>query len=444
MKNNIHVRVMMVGLLCAPYAVMADTTSRFHMYVGESQFIKDSALSHVSVGSGDVLSVKEIENQGVLVTALKSGDTTLKLWSASGYKTIDTYVYPVNVNRILNDVRTFLKSYPEVSADIIGDKVVIQGKGLSVLSKGSIDKFLEGQDYVVNLTTLAGDRTAVDDKKMIYMDVKIMEISQGKNKNIGINWDDGMVGPKFAVMGDFKKSNAFVKGQAPEEFEIAGGQKRDVFQTYAGLTGMLMSRINLLQNQGFTKMIAQPVLSCKNGDKASFLSGGQIPYTAASATGTPSVEFKDYGIKLEVEPYLREDGTILAKVLAEVSDIDLSISVDGSPGILTRKTETNFAIKNGETMVLSGLVNKTKSHADDGVPLLSRIPILGYLFKNREKAQKQTELVFLVTPYTYDQPEKTTERVKDTLEKELDGESQLFLKAPQKEDQKTLLLKTGE
>jgi pilus assembly protein CpaC len=118
--------------------------------------------------------------------------------------------------------------------------------------------------------------------------------------------------------------------------------------------------------------------------------------------------------------------------------------VDGSPGILTRKTETNFAIKNGETMVLSGLVNKTKSHADDGVPLLSRIPILGYLFKNREKAQKQTELVFLVTPYTYDQPEKTTERVKDTLEKELDGESQLFLKAPQKEDQKALLLKTGE
>lgn len=444
MKNNrIQISVWMsMGLLLATSVAMAETASRFNMYVGESQFIKDNSISNVSVGSGDILSVKEVAQQGVLVTALKSGDTTLKLWSASGYKTIDTYVYPVNVNRILNDVRQFLKSYPDVSAEIIGDKVVVQAKGLSVLTKGSIDKFLEGQDHVVNLTTLAGDRAAVDDNKMIYMDVKIMEISQGNAKNLGVNWDDGMAGPKVALMGDLKKSQAFVKGLAPEEFGIGGGQKIDAFQTYAGLTGMLMSRINLLQNQGFTKMIAQPVLSCKNGDKASFLSGGQIPYTAASATGTPSVEFKDYGIKLEVEPYLREDGTILAKVMAEVSDIDLSISVDGSPGILTRKTETNFAIKNGETMVLSGLVNKTKSHAEDGVPWLSRIPVLGYLFKNHEKAQKQTELVFLVTPYTYDQPEKTTERVKDSLEKELSSEPQLFSNNPPRDLASTP--KTGE
>ena len=245
-------------------------------------------------------------------------------------------------------------------------------------------------------------------------------------------------------MGDFKKSNSFVKGLAPEELQIAGGQKHDVFQTYAGLTGVLMSRINLLQNQGFTKMIAQPVLSCKNGDKASFLSGGQIPYTAASATGTPSVEFKDYGIKLEVEPYLRDDGTILAKVMAEVSDIDLSISVDGSPGILTRKTDTHFAIKNGETMVLSGLVNKTKSNAEDGMPMLSRIPVLGHLFKNRENAQKQTELVFLVTPYSYDQPEKSKKQVTDTLENELASESQLFLKNSATQNQNALLLNTGE
>ena len=444
MKNNMIQTLVVIGLIFSSGFVNAETTHQFKMYVGESQFIQDTSMNHVSVGNGEILSIKEIAKQGVLVTALKSGDTTLKLWSASGYKTIDTYVYPVNINRILTDIKIFLKNYPDVSAEIIGDKVVVQAKGLSVLAKGHIDRFLAGQDHVVNLTTLADDRAAVDDHKMIYMDVKILEISQGKNKNIGINWDDGMVGPKLAVMGDFKKSNSFVKGLAPEELQIAGGHKHDVFQTYAGLTGVLMSRINLLQNQGFTKMIAQPVLSCKNGDKASFLSGGQIPYTAASATGTPSVEFKDYGIKLEVEPYLRDDGTILAKVMAEVSDIDLSISVDGSPGILTRKTDTHFAIKNGETMVLSGLVNKTKSNAEDGMPMLSRIPVLGHLFKNRENAQKQTELVFLVTPYSYDQPEKSKKQVADTLENELASESQLFLKNSPAQNQNALLLNTGE
>lgn len=157
----------------------------------------------------------------------------------------------------------------------------------------------------------------------------------------------------------------------------------------------------ILQENGTAKIIARPLLSSKNGGSATFLSGGQIPYQSAGATGTPSIEFKDYGIKLNINPTISNDG-IVAKILAEVSTIDPSVQISGVPGFLTRRTETEFVVGQGQTLVLSGLVSVEKNGGESAVPGLSKMPLLGNLFKSKSNRIKQNELVFFVTPYVYE------------------------------------------
>ncbi|MEG0489068.1 MAG: type II and III secretion system protein, partial [Acinetobacter sp.] len=119
------------------------------------------------------------------------------------------------------------------------------------------------------------------------------------------------------------------------------------------------------------------------------------------ATGTPSIEFKDYGIKLDISPTITNEG-IVAKILAEVSNIDQSVQISGMPGFLTRRTETEFVVEQGQTLVLSGLVAADISDTQSAVPGLGKIPLFGNLFKSKSKAKKQNELVFFVTPYVYE------------------------------------------
>ena len=93
---------------------------------------------------------------------------------------------------------------------------------------------------------------------------------------------------------------------------------------------------------------------------------------------------------------------IVAKILAEVSTIDQSVQVSGVPGFLTRRTETEFVVSQGQTLVLSGLVGAEKNGGESAVPGLGKIPLLGNLFKSKSNRIKQNELVFFVTPYVYE------------------------------------------
>lgn len=98
---------------------------------------------------------------------------------------------------------------------------------------------------------------------------------------------------------------------------------------------------------------------------------------------------------------ISNDG-IVAKILAEVSTIDQSVQVSGVPGFLTRRTETEFVVGQGQTLVLSGLVGAEKNGGESAVPGLGRIPLFGNLFKSKSNRVKQNELVFFVTPYVYE------------------------------------------
>jgi pilus assembly protein CpaC len=114
------------------------------------------------------------------------------------------------------------------------------------------------------------------------------------------------------------------------------------------------------------------------------------------------VEYKDYGIKLHVEPLVNAEGDISAKIETEISKIDPAVVVAGFPGFLTRRGNTELNVHEGDTIVISGLVDANAAKTIDKVPGVGQIPVLGELFRSRAFQANRTDLVVFVTPYVID------------------------------------------
>jgi len=140
---------------------------------------------------------------------------------------------------------------------------------------------------------------------------------------------------------------------------------------------------------------------CASGEKAEFVAGGEIPLVVATQNQF-SVEWKKFGIVLGVTPTADRSGNIATDIHAEVNDLDRSISIRANgfevPGFRLRDVKTNVTVREGETVILSGLYSYSEDKEVSKVPLLGHLPILGELFKSRSFVDRKTELAIYVTP----------------------------------------------
>jgi pilus assembly protein CpaC len=189
-----------------------------------------------------------------------------------------------------------------------------------------------------------------------------------------------------------------------------------------GINLGLNAQLNLLEQSGQASVLAEPQLSARNGAKASFLAGGEFPYSVSNLTGT-TIIFRSYGIKLDISPKVDRNSVIRATIQAEISSIDASVSTAGGPALLSRKIDTEFNVRSGETIVLAGLLQRNTSNDIDKVPMLGDVPVLGALFRSKRFQNKETELVIFVTPTVVDshspglvdRVERTTERLQQQM-----------------------------
>ena len=155
-------------------------------------------------------------------------------------------------------------------------------------------------------------------------------------------------------------------------------------------------------NDGYGRLLAQPKLVCASGEKAEFLAGGEVPIPLITQNQF-TVEYKPYGVILNLRPTADRNGNIQTEIEAEASEIDTSVAVSfgGSsaiPGFRTRKVKTNVTVRHGETIVLSGVFSHDEQKAVSKLPGLGHIPIIGELFKSRAFDSTKRELVIFVTP----------------------------------------------
>jgi len=160
-----------------------------------------------------------------------------------------------------------------------------------------------------------------------------------------------------------------------------------------------------LQSRGLLQILAEPNLVATNGKEASFLAGGEFPVPIVQSgvnAGAVTVQFREFGIRLSFLPQLTTNGTIKLHVRPEVSTIDASngVTVSGFriPALSTRRIETDIELAEGQSFVIAGLLDDRVIENMSELPGLSRIPVLGALFRSRAKTKSKSELVVVVTP----------------------------------------------
>jgi pilus assembly protein CpaC len=154
------------------------------------------------------------------------------------------------------------------------------------------------------------------------------------------------------------------------------------------------------------QVLAEPNLLTVSGEQASFLAGGEFPFPTiqggASGVGQITVQFKEFGIKLNFLPVVTPRGSILLRVMPEVSSLDYSngLTVNGFsvPGLATRRVQTEVELENEQSFIIAGLLDNQVTEQLSKIPGLANIPILGKLFESRSLQKSDTELLIVVTP----------------------------------------------
>lgn len=384
-------------------------STEIEMFVGETRVIAEPNAGRLAVGNGKALSAAVLDDKEILLIANEVGVSSLHIWTRNGRnRRIKVNVMPSDIARVTWEIAAFLATIPNTKSAVIGDKVIVEGDNLSDRDLGRIEELAKRYPQIVNFTNRIGW------EKMIVMDVKVVEFPTTALKEIGLKWG-ATGGIAFGgVWMPFKRGNT-----SPYAIDLISGQNNpapivdnpnDIYQgvpltrSFTALSVLNMglnAQLNLMEQNGTATILAQPTLSARSGSKATFLAGGEFPYSVSNVNGT-TILFKPYGIRLDIEPRVDHNGVIRAKILSEVSDIDTSISTISGPALRTRKTETEFNVMEGGTIVLSGLLKRDASTSIDKVPFLGDIPVLGALFRSKRFQNNETELVVFVTPVAVD------------------------------------------
>ena len=393
----------------------ADVTVGEDLVVLVSQTIVLPArdVTRVSIGDDALLDVRVLADVNQLLLIGKApGLTDIRIWLRNGDQTSHQVAILTEApqNR-LEQVRQSLGSIEGVEARQVGDQVIIEGQVLTAQDFARVDSIAK-LNGAINLANPVG----LNVEAMIYFDVKVVEIRKQSLTRLGIDWGDFLNGPTYSFIGDVSTNNLFrgtgipltAQGNVIANQGLGGAVPLDVGggNGFLGLSTSLTSTLNILANRGEARFLAEPKLVCRSGGVADFLAGGEVPIPVTNPDGSVSVEFKEFGIGLTIEPVSDPSGYISSKVGVEVSDIDPSIQVLGIPGFITRRTNTEMNVRDGETMVLSGLLSSDRGKDVTKIPGLGSIPIIGELFKSREFRDDETELVVFMTPSLIDPASK--------------------------------------
>lgn len=316
------------------------STINVDMFAGEVKVLGKVNVTRVAIGNGSIVRAEVLKNGELLVIAQTAGSTSLRLWHKD-----------------------------EAQSDF----------NIRVSEKDPV--------------------TRIRMEKMVQMKVRMIEFRKSSLGKLGIDWSDSIAGPTFAAAGDAIGNNLF--RPVAEGFS---GLPNTVspFSTYFGIASNITSRINLLASSGDAVTLAEPVLSCASGGSASFLAGGEVPYPTVGANGQTTVQFKEYGIKLNVSPSIDDAGNVRTTVETEISQLDPAVSVQGAPGLLTRRAQTQVNVRSGQTIVISGLLSSENSKDVDKIPGIGNLPIIGNFFKSQSSRNAASELVIFLTPEVID------------------------------------------
>jgi pilus assembly protein CpaC len=247
------------------------------------------------------------------------------------------------------------------------------------------------------------DLLVIRESRQIQVNVIVAEVSLTKLRELGV--DFSVVGKNTSFLSLAGTQGGFPSGPLldPSEFPpttLFGGGASAVLSHVTGDVA-ITSVYRLLQNKAITEILAQPQLVMKNGRSGGFLAGGEVPIPFATDEDV-TIEFKPFGVRLDFVPTITWSDTIDLRVLPEVSEVDPSVAVSFAgvtiPGFRVRRSVNRVEMREGETLIISGLLDRRVLRDLTKLPFLGDLPIIGALFRTTRFRNQESELIFVVTP----------------------------------------------
>jgi pilus assembly protein CpaC len=257
------------------------------------------------------------------------------------------------------------------------------------------DPTAERSSSVVNMLQIEGE-------DQVHLKVTVAEVNRKAIKQLGVNWDFNNLVSSGGVLTTVLNSAFGINPTAnPSFIQSPSPARRGNLQLSSG---GLVGTLSFLEQNGLSRILAEPTLTAISGESASFLAGGEFPViTGVDNNNVPSVAFKAFGVGLDFTPVVLSEGRISLRVRTEVSEIsqENTVTFQGTviPGLKTRRAETTLELPSGGSMIMGGLLQDDVRQSMNGQPGLMDLPVLGTLFRSRDFQRSETELVIFVTPY---------------------------------------------
>lgn len=389
--------------------------------LNESKYMAASGITRLAVGNPAIADVQLLSSGDFLLVGKKAGTTSLIVWSDGGRRTEYT-VYVAGNDRGMASAIQDAIGYPKVHVQMMKDRVMLRGK---VENQYEHDTALK----IAGLYT-GGDGSGVIDllemehPSQIRLEAQIIEINSDYTKNLGIQyWSQTPGSNSNSGSSTGNPNNNITVGTAGLFY---GGEDFSSTRKHGGWLGSHIANVNVtlqaLINEGKARILSRPSITTMSGKAANILIGGRIPIPVSDGNGNVSIDWHEYGMKLNIEPVVDSEDKITSKVHAEVSTLDYShgVKIDSFsvPGIATREAESEVNVRSGMTMAIGGLINSEDAKIVSKIPLLGDLPIIGRVFRHTSNTRDKREVIILITPTLVadDTPAPMSQRMKESYE----------------------------
>ena len=385
-------------------------TQRVTLTAGRSTVLStEYNITRIAITNPNVADATVVAPREILIDGKAPGTISLIVWGATERTQYDLVVDA----GVTNLQQQFLQLFPgeDIRVSANEEAIILSGSVSSnqiMLRAAEIAEATSQKSQVINMLQLPGGQ----ESQQVMLQVRFAEVNSRVLKELGVSlftsgagfhntWGRLTTGqfpaPSFESMEYTKSGDDIIE----QSGELTFSDFLNIFFLNANYD--IGAVLRALQNTGEFQSLAEPNLIAYNGQEASFLAGGEIPVPVVQggSAGSVTISYKEFGIRLSFTPRIAGD-VIRLKVAPEVSSLDFAngVSLGGFrvPALTTRRAATDVELRDGQSFAIAGLLNNISQEDRSAIPLLSKIPIIGHLFRSRAERADRTELMVLVTP----------------------------------------------
>ncbi len=395
-----------------------ESPNELFVTVGKSVIVNSAVpIERVSVGFGEAAEATAVGPTEVLVNGKAPGETSLIIWQQGGGKLFfDILVQP---SRYANSSRADILR-KQIARELPGQKIDVSVENDLIFLRGTASD-LTSADRAMAIASAMGKPVDLlyvavpAPEAQILLKVRFASVDRSLSSQLGINlFSTGATNTLGTIStGQFPPPTVSNSNSGSSSGGVTGRNR--VTATVSDALNLFFFRpdlnlgatIQALESKGVVETLAEPNVLAENGKQASFLAGGEFPYPVVQGGNTGgttaiTIQFRQFGVRLNFIPTITPRGTIRLQVAPEVSALDYSsgITLQGIavPGISVRNVNTEVELAEGQSFAIGGLLDNGETETFNKIPFIGDIPILGRFFQSRSKTRNNTELIVIVTP----------------------------------------------